>query len=56
MEIPRPDKIGMMKMMAKMDMRMGAPALKANPGKDERYEIKEKYGMQMEMGGMDMSA
>ncbi|SEQ57495.1 multicopper oxidase domain-containing protein [Neolewinella agarilytica] len=55
MEIPRPDKIGMMKMMAKMDMRMGAPALKANPNKDERYEIKEKYGMQMDMGGMDMS-
>jgi len=55
MEIPRPDKIGMMKMMAKMDMRMGAPALKANPGKDERYEIKEKYGMQMDMsdGRMD---
>jgi CopA family copper-resistance protein len=55
MEIPRPDKIGMMKMMAKMDMRMGAPALKANPKKDERYEIKRKYGMQMDMGGMDMS-
>jgi CopA family copper-resistance protein len=55
MEIPRPDKIGMMKMMAKMDMRMGAPALKANPKKDERYEIKKKYGMQMDMGGMDMS-
>ena len=55
MEIPRPDKIGMMKMMAKMDMRMGAPALKANPNKDERYEIKEKYGMQMDMGGMNMS-
>ncbi len=53
MEIPRPDKIGMMKMMAKMNMRMGAPALKANPSKDERYAIKDKYGMQM--GGMDMS-
>lgn len=56
LEIPRPDKIGMMKMMAKMDMRMGAPALKANPGKDERYEMKRKYGMQMDMGEMDMSA
>ncbi|NJC25849.1 multicopper oxidase domain-containing protein [Neolewinella antarctica] len=54
MEIPRPDKIGMMKMMAKMNMRMGAPALKANPKKDERYEIKRKYGMQMDMDGMDM--
>ena len=55
MEIPRPDKIGMMKMMAEMNMRMGAPALKAKPGKDERYEIKEKYGMQMDVSGMDMS-
>jgi len=55
MEIPRPDKIGMMKMMAKMDMRMGAPALKANPGKDERYEVKEKFGMQMDMVDMKMT-
>jgi hypothetical protein len=54
MEIPRPDKIGMMKMMAIMDMRMGAPALKANPKKDERFEMKRKYGMQMDMAGTDM--
>jgi len=50
--IPRPDKIGMMKSMAKMKMKMGAPALKANPKKDERFAMKKKYGMQME--GMDM--
>ncbi|MEO0733319.1 MAG: multicopper oxidase domain-containing protein, partial [Bacteroidota bacterium] len=55
--IPRPDKIGMMKLMAKMDMRMGAPALKANPSKDDRYEMSDKFGMQMDMEGMkgDMS-
>jgi len=47
-DVPRPDKIQMMKDMAKMDMKMGAPALKANPKKDERFAIKEKYGMQMD--------
>ncbi len=53
--IPRPDKIGMMKKMAKMEMKMGAPALKANPKKEERFAMKKKYGMQMDnmdMGGM----
>lgn len=47
-DVPRPDKIQMMKDMAKMDMKMGAPALKANPKKDERFAMKEKYGMSME--------
>lgn len=47
-DVPRPDKIQMMKDMAKMDMKMGAPALKANPKKDERFAMKEKYGMKME--------
>jgi CopA family copper-resistance protein len=51
-DVPRPDKIAMMQKMAKMKMKMGAPALKYNPGKDERFEIKEKYGMQMD--GMEM--
>jgi CopA family copper-resistance protein len=56
MEIPRPDKIGMMQQMAKMDMKMGAHALKFQPGKDERLEMKDEYGMQMdEMPGMNMS-
>lgn len=56
-DVPRPDKIAMMQEMAKMKMKMGAPALKSNPGKDERFEMKEKYGMQMdgmEMGQMNM--
>jgi hypothetical protein len=61
MNVPRPDKIGMMQKMAKMDMKMGAHALKFQPKKDERYKIKDKYGMQMEkmlgmkMDGMKMS-
>ncbi|WP_321827527.1 multicopper oxidase domain-containing protein [Maribacter dokdonensis] len=46
--IPRPDKIGMMQKMAKMDMKMGAHALKFRPKKDERFEIKAEYGMQMD--------
>lgn len=53
-DVPRPDKIGMMKEMASMKMKMGAPALKANPKKDDRFAMKEKFGMQMDEG-MDMS-
>ncbi|ADV51150.1 multicopper oxidase type 3 [Cellulophaga algicola DSM 14237] len=56
MNIPKPDKIGMMQKMAKMDMKMGAHALKFQPKKDERFKIKEEYGMQMKnMQGMDMN-
>lgn len=56
MTIPRPDKIGMMQKMAKMDMKMGAHALKFQPKKDERFKMMEEYGMQMDkMSGMDMS-
>ncbi|MFA5298487.1 MAG: multicopper oxidase domain-containing protein [Lutibacter sp.] len=51
--VPKPDKIKMMQQMAKMDMKMGAHALKFRPKKDERYEMKEEYGMKMDMG-MDM--
>jgi hypothetical protein len=41
--------------MAKMDMKMGAHALKFQPKKDERFKIKQEYGMQMDkMSGMDM--
>tara|TARA_R100001369_G_scaffold38462_1_gene64175 strand:- start:31643 stop:34309 length:2667 start_codon:yes stop_codon:yes gene_type:complete len=50
--VPRPDKIAMMQKMAKMKMKMGAPALKFRPKKDERFEMQDKYGMQME--GMEM--
>lgn len=55
MNIPKPDKIGMMMKMAKMNMKMGAHALKFKPKKDERYEMKKEYGMQMDnMQGMNM--
>lgn len=46
-DVIRPDKIGMMMKMAKMDMKMGAHALKFRPKKDERYEMKKEYEMQM---------
>ena len=51
--IPKPDKIKMMKQMAKMDMKMGAHSLKFLPKKDERFEMKEKYGMRMDNMKMD---
>jgi len=55
-EVPKPDKIAMMQKIAKMNMKMGAPALKYNPGKDEPFKMKEKWGMKMEsMNGMDHS-
>jgi len=56
-DVMKPDKIGMMMKMAKMDMKMGAHAFKFRPKKDERYKMKEEYGMQMsdaEMSGMKM--
>lgn len=53
--IAKPDKIEMMQEMAKMDMKMGAHALKFRPKKDERYEMKEEYGMQMDEMQMDHS-
>ena len=52
--VPRPDKIGMMQKMAKMDMKMGAPALKFNPKNVDPYEMMDKWGMQMDE--MDMEA
>lgn len=56
-DVPRPDKIGMMQQMAKMDMKMGAPALQSRPNHPEPYKLKEKWGMQMDNmdhGGMKM--
>ncbi len=47
MDIPKPDKIEMMKKMAKMDMKMGAHALKFRPKKDEALQMKKEYGKQM---------
>ena len=52
--VAKPDKIDMMKKMAKMKMRMGAPALKFRPGKDDPQKLMENWGMQMN-GKMDMS-
>lgn len=46
--IAKPDKIEMMQEMAKMDMKMGAHALKFQPKKDERHKMKAEYGMQMD--------
>ncbi|MGO2358191.1 MAG: multicopper oxidase domain-containing protein [Mesonia sp.] len=46
--VSKPDKIKMMQQMAKMDMKMGAHALKFRPKKDERYQMKKEYGMQMD--------
>lgn len=52
-EVPRPDKIGMMMEMAKMDMRMGAPAMKFRPDEENPHELMRNWGMQMD-GEMDM--
>jgi CopA family copper-resistance protein len=54
--LPRPDKIGMMMQMAKMDMRMGAPAMKLNPSKEKPQEMMGNWGMKMDgkMKGMKM--
>ena len=54
--VPKPDKIGMMMKMSKMDMRMGAPALKFRPKKDNPKELMSKWGMQMKdgMSGMEV--
>ncbi|OBX25878.1 hypothetical protein LX77_03157 [Gelidibacter algens] len=55
--VAKPDKIQMMQQMAKMKMKMGAHALKFQPKKDERFEMKKEYGMQMDgmqMDGMKM--
>ncbi len=46
-EVPKPDKIAMMQKMAKMDMRMGAPAAKFNPQKEEPHKMMNEWGMQM---------
>ena len=53
-DVMKPDKIGMMKKMAKMDMKMGAHALKFRPKKDERFKMKNEYGMQMKGNMADM--
>ncbi len=46
-DIPKPDKIKMMQQMAKMDMRMGAPAIKFKPKQDDPHEMRKNWGMRM---------
>lgn len=47
--IDRPDKAAMMKEMAKMDMKMGAPAMTGNKNKNTPDYLNQKYGMKMHM-------
>ena len=55
--VPKPDLIKLMKEMMAMDMKMGAPAAKFRPGKNDSIKVMEKYKMkmdEMDMGKMDM--
>lgn len=45
----RPDKVAMMKQMAKMDMKMGAPAMAGNKKKNTSEYLMQKYGMKTDM-------
>ena len=45
MVIDRPDKVAMMKQMATMDMKMGAPAMVGNKKKKTPEFLMQKYGM-----------
>ncbi len=51
--IDRPDKVAMMKEMARMDMKMGAPSIIGNKKKNTPEFLMNKYGMKMQMD-MDM--
>ncbi len=53
--LPRPDKIELMKSMAKMDMRMGAPATKLNPSDEDPQKMMKNWGMKMNKKDKDMS-
>ncbi len=46
-DVPPPDYVDIMKAMAKMDMKMGAPAMIFRPKKNDGLEKMKKYGMQM---------
>lgn len=48
-KINRPNKIAMTKQMAKMDMKMGAPAIIGNKKKNTPEFLMKKYGMDMDM-------
>lgn len=51
--IDRPDKVAMMKQMATMDMKMGAPAMVGNKKKKTPEFLMQKYGMKMKMDMKD---
>jgi|TARA_R110002012_G_scaffold5683_4_gene25976 CopA family copper-resistance protein len=51
--VPEPNLIQNMKQMMSMGMKMGAPASKFNPSKNDSIQVMEKY--KMDMGGMQMS-
>ena len=52
--VPEPDLIEMMKKMMAMDMKMGAPASKFRPQKNDSIKVMKKYAMEMDMGEMNM--
>ncbi len=51
----RPDKIEMMKAMAKMDMKMGAYSMISSKKKQNPEWLKKTFGMHMAMDGMEMN-
>ncbi|RDK87367.1 multicopper oxidase domain-containing protein [Marinirhabdus gelatinilytica] len=50
--VPEPNLIKNMKQMMSMGMKMGAPASKFNPSKNDSIQVMENY--KMDMGGMNM--
>lgn len=48
-KVPKPDLIDGMKKMMKMKMKMGAPASKFNPKKNDSINVMKKYSMEMDM-------
>jgi CopA family copper-resistance protein len=52
--IGRPNKVEMMKQMAEMDMKMGAPAMIGNKKKNTPKVLMDKYGMKMGDNHMQM--
>ncbi|BAO56093.1 multicopper oxidase domain-containing protein [Nonlabens marinus] len=52
-EVPKPDLIKQMQQMMNMGMKMGAPAAKFNPSKNDSIEKMKKYAMKMDGMKMD---
>jgi CopA family copper-resistance protein len=52
--VPEPNLIKNMKQMMSMGMKMGAPASKFNPSKNDSIQVMEKY--KMDMGGIQMNS